>query len=48
VLVDSRSERTFAETDPVPESVRVHPDRSVAEATRRAIPQDVTLAVFCA
>lgn len=48
MLVDSRSERTFAETDPVPESVRVHPERSVAEATRLALPQDVTLVVFCA
>jgi NhaP-type Na+/H+ or K+/H+ antiporter len=48
VLVDSRSERTFAETDAVPDSVRVHPERSVAEATRLALPQDVTLVVFCA
>ncbi len=48
VLVDSRSERTFADTDPVPESVRVHPERSVAEATRLALPRGATLAVFCA
>lgn len=48
VLVDSRSERTFAETDPVPGSVRVHPDRAVAEATRHGLPADATLVVFCA
>jgi NhaP-type Na+/H+ or K+/H+ antiporter len=48
VLVDSRSERTFAETEAVPGSVRVHPDRAVADATRQALPQGATLVVFCA
>ena len=48
VLVDSRSARTFAETDAVPGSVRVHPDRAVAEARRLELPVDTTLVVFCA
>ena len=48
VLVDSRSERTFAETDPVPDSVRVHPERSVADAVRYELPPTATLVVFCA
>ena len=48
VLVDSRSERTFAETDPVPESVRVHPERAVADAVRQELPTAATLVVFCA
>jgi len=48
VLVDSRSERTFADTEAVPGSVRVHPDRAVADATRQALPQGATLVVFCA
>jgi NhaP-type Na+/H+ or K+/H+ antiporter len=48
VLVDSRSERTFAETDPIPDSVRVHPERSVADAARHELPRATTLAVFCA
>ena len=48
VLVDSRSERTFAETDPIPDSVRVHPERSVADAVRQELPRTTTLAVFCA
>lgn len=48
VLVDSRSERTFAETDPVPDSIRVHPERSVADAIRLQLPRSRTLAVMCA
>jgi len=48
LLVDSRSERTYAETEPVPDSVRVHPDRAVADATRHGLPHGGTLAVFCA
>jgi NhaP-type Na+/H+ or K+/H+ antiporter len=48
LLVDSRSERTFAETDPVPDSIRVHPDRSVADAVRHELPRTATLVVFCA
>lgn len=48
VLVDSRSERTFADTEAVPGSVRVHPDRAIADATRQALPQGATLVVFCA
>jgi NhaP-type Na+/H+ or K+/H+ antiporter len=48
VLVDSRSERTFAEGDPVPGAVRVHPDRAVADANRHALPPSATLVVFCA
>jgi NhaP-type Na+/H+ or K+/H+ antiporter len=48
VLVDSRSERTYAETEAVPGSVRVHPDHPVADANRQAVPRDATLVVFCA
>lgn len=48
VLVDSRSERTYAETEAVPGAVRVHPDRAVADATRHGLPHAATLAVFCA
>ena len=48
VLVDSRSERTFAEGDPVPDSVRVHPERAVADAARLELPTAATLVVFCA
>jgi len=48
VLVDSRSERTFAETDAVPDAVRVHPERSVADAARYELPPTATLVVFCA
>ena len=48
VLVDSRTDRTYAETDAVPDSVRVHPDRAAADAVRRELPHAATLAVFCA
>jgi len=48
VLVDSRSERTYADTEAVPSSIRVHPDRAVADATRLALPHGATLVVFCA
>lgn len=48
LLVDSRSARTYAETEAVPGSVRVHPDHAVADANRQALPQGATLVVFCA
>ena len=48
VLVDSRTERTLAETDAVPESVRVNPERAVADAVRHELPRTATLVVFCA
>ena len=48
VLVDSRSERTFAETDAVPDSIRVHPERAIADAARHELPRTATLVVFCA
>ena len=48
VLVDSRTDRTYAETDAVPDSVRVHPDRAAADAVRRELPHAAMLAVFCA
>jgi NhaP-type Na+/H+ or K+/H+ antiporter len=46
VLVDSRSERTY--DSEVPESVRVHPARAIADAIRQELPPAATLAVFCA
>ena len=46
VLVDSRSERTY--DIPVAGSVRIHPDRSVADANRYQLPTAATLVVFCA
>jgi NhaP-type Na+/H+ or K+/H+ antiporter len=46
VLVDSRSERTY--DSEVPASVRVHPDRAVADAIRHELPSGATLVVFCA
>ena len=46
VLVDSRTDRTY--DSEVPGSVRVHPDRSVADAIRLVLPNAATLAVFCA
>lgn len=48
VLVDSRSERTYAETEAVPGSIRVHPDRAVADANRHSLSHGATLVVFCA
>ena len=48
LLVDSRTDRTFAETGAVPDSVRVHPDRAAADAMRHELPRAATLAVFCA
>ena len=48
VLVDSRTERAFHDTDPIPDSVRVHPDHAVADALRHELPPAATLAVFCA
>lgn len=48
LLVDSRTDRTYAETGAVPESVRVHPDRATADAMRHELPRAATLAVFCA
>jgi len=46
VLVDSRTDRTY--DIEVPGSVRVHPERAVADAIRHELPNAATLAVFCA
>lgn len=46
VLVDSRTDRTHESE--VPGSVRVHPERAVADALRHGLPNAATLAVFCA
>ena len=48
VLVDSRTERTYHDTDPIPDSVRVHPDHPVADAFRQQLPTAATLVVLCA
>lgn len=49
VLVDSRTERTFNDRDAdAPGSVRVHPERPIADASRLKIPKTATVAVFCA
>ena len=48
VLVDSRSERTYHDTDPVPSSIRVHPDHAGADARRNQLSTAATLVVFCA
>jgi len=48
VLVDSRTERAFDDGDPIPDSVRVHPDHAVADAVRHELPPAATLVVFCA
>ncbi|MEO7132983.1 MAG: cation:proton antiporter [Vicinamibacterales bacterium] len=46
VLVDSRTDRTY--DIEVANSVRVHPDRAVADAIRYELPHAATLVVFCA
>lgn len=46
VLVDSRTDRTYDAE--LPGSIRVHPDRAVADAIRHELPGAATLAVFCA
>ncbi|HEX8027588.1 MAG TPA: cation:proton antiporter [Vicinamibacterales bacterium] len=48
VLVDSRSERTYDPATAPPDSVRVHPDRAIADAIRHELPAAGTLVVFCA
>lgn len=49
VLVDSRTERTYSDRDSdAPGSLRVHPERPIADATRLKIPKTATLTVFCA
>lgn len=48
VLVDGRSERAYDEGEAVPDSIRVHPDRAVADAVRHELPRAATLVVFCA
>lgn len=48
VLVDSRTDRAFQDGDAVADSVRVHPDRAVADAVRHELPPAATLVVFCA
>lgn len=48
VLVDSRTDRTYDPSNPIPDSVRVHPDRAVADAIRHDLPAAATLVVFCA
>jgi len=48
-LIDSRTERTYNDReDDVPGSVRVHPERPVADANRLKIPKASRLVVFCA
>jgi NhaP-type Na+/H+ or K+/H+ antiporter len=48
-LIDSRTERTYNDREyDVPGSVRVHPERPIADATRLNIPKTPTLVVFCA
>jgi NhaP-type Na+/H+ or K+/H+ antiporter len=46
VLVDSRTDRTYDVA--VAGSVRVHPERAVADALRHQLPHAATLVVFCA
>jgi NhaP-type Na+/H+ or K+/H+ antiporter len=48
VLVDSRTDRTYDPSNPDPDSVRVHPERAVADALRHDLPAAATLVVFCA
>ena len=48
VLVDSRTDRTYDPANPIPDAVRVHPDRAVADAVRLNLPAAATLVVFCA
>jgi NhaP-type Na+/H+ or K+/H+ antiporter len=48
-VIDSRSERTYVEsTEEIPGAFRVHPDRTVADATRFNVPKSSVLAVLCA
>jgi NhaP-type Na+/H+ or K+/H+ antiporter len=46
VLVDSRTDRTYDQE--FPGSVRIHPDRAIADAIRHELPTAATLVVFCA
>jgi len=48
VLVDSRTDRTYDAAHTFPDSVRVHPERAVADAIRLDLPAAATLVVFCA
>lgn len=49
ILVDSRTDRTYDDSDLVAEgAVRVHPDKAVREAERLQLPKETLLAVFCA
>ena len=48
VLVDSRTERAFAGSGAIPDSVRVRPDQAVADARRHELPPAATLVVLCA
>jgi sodium/hydrogen antiporter len=49
IMVDSRSERSLdASDEALNDSVRIHPEHSVADAKRLGIPLDTPLVVFCA
>jgi sodium/hydrogen antiporter len=49
IMLDSRSERSFnASEEALYDSVRIHPQHSVADATKLGIPFDTPLVVFCA
>lgn len=48
VLIDSRTDRTYDAANPIPESIRVHPERAVADAIRQNLSPAATLVVFCA
>ena len=49
VVVDARSERNYEASDEIiPGSVRLHPDRAVADAERLEVPRDATIVVLCA
>jgi sodium/hydrogen antiporter len=48
VLIDSRTDRTYDPANTIPDAVRVHPERAVADAVRHDLPAAATLVVFCA
>ena len=49
VLFDSRSVRTFDDSDLAPEgAVRAHPDHAVKDVEKLGIPKEAALVVFCA
>ena len=49
VVIDSRSERTYEESDEeIPGALRLHPDRAAAQARSYGVSKDSVLAVICA